>query len=338
MSGIEIFIGAYPNEEYKIKNLLRCLDSCKGFNLPINLVSSYPIDPEIFLKFDSFTNLPINPLTKGCDYMEEEVIKKHWTKTKYKSNFWIGEDILGFVEIGGLSNLSHQWASTFTLQQSIKIAREKGCEWIIYSESDIEWIGSSFDLISSKIKELESCNECGVFLNPSRLFSDHTLATHMIIKCNSPLVDLFLNLDVQKFYKITGYDPTVETCIYNLIKESGSSARMLDVSYFEGEVDIFGCKDSSQINLWSNASLEKEGNINQENITIHINREGTIFTFLNKNRSEEVLEFTLFKGEDKIFSGSLWKNVFVRKKLTLEGEYIIRISSGDKKASFTYEV
>ena len=338
MSGIEIFIGAYPNEEYKIKNLLRCLDSCRGFDLPINLVSSYSIDPEISLKFDSFTKLPINPLVRGCDYMEEEVIKKHWKKTKYKLNFSIGEELLGFSEIGGLSNLSHQWASTFTLQQSIKTAREKGCDWIIYSESDIEWIGSSFDLISSKIKELESRNECGIFLNPPELFSGHTLATHMIIKCNSPLGDLFLNLDVHKFYKITGYDPTVETCIYNLIKESGSNVKMLEVSYFEGGVDIFESPTSRQINLWSRASLEKEEDTDQENLSIFIHRDGNIFTFLNKNRSEEILDFALFKGEDKIFSGSLWENAFVRKKLILEGEYIIRISSGDKKASFTLEV
>lgn len=338
MIGIEIFIGAYPNEEYKIKNLLRCLDSCKGFNLPVNLVSSYPIGPEVFLQFDSFTKLPINPLVRGSDYMEEEIIKTHWAKTKYKLHVLIGEDLLGFTEIGGLSNLSHQWASTFTLQQSIKIARERGCEWIIYSESDIEWIGSSFDLISSKIKELEDNDEYGIFLNPSGLFTDHTLATHMIIKCNSALSDLFLDLDVRKFYKITGYDPTVETCIYNLIKESESNIKMLDISYFEGEVDIFGFESSRQVNLWSHANPEKEENIGQENISIFINREGNIFTFLNKNRSEEILNFTLLKDGDKIFFGSLWMNFFVRKELVLEGEYIISISSGNKKSSFTFKV
>jgi hypothetical protein len=338
MTKVEIFIGSYPNEEYKIENLLKCLDSCRGFGLPVNLVSSYSIDPEVFLKFDSFTKLPVNPLVRGCDYMREEIIKTHWSRTKYKFHFLIGESFLGFTEIGGLSNLSHQWASTFTLQQSIKAARERGCEWIIYSESDIEWVSPSFDLISSKIKELETEGECGIFLNPSGSFDGHTLATHMIIKCNSPLSDLFLNLNVQRFYETTGCDPTVETCIYNLIKESGSRVKMLDVSYFEGGVDIFESGTSSQINLWSRASLDEEENIDQKNTSILINMEGDIFTFLNKNKAEETLNFTLTKGGDEIFSGSLWRDAFVRKKLVLEGEYVISISSENKKSSFTFEV
>jgi len=332
MSKVEIFIGSYPNEEYKIENLFLCMESCRAFELPINLVSSYPIGLDVSSKFDDFISLPNNPLVRDCDFMDIEIAKKHWEKTKYRLNFEIGEELLGFSEIGGLYNLSHQWASTYTLQQSIRKAKEINCDWLVYSESDIQWVGSSAELISSKIEELEKSDKCGLFLGTD-LFEEHILATHMIIKCNSGFADLILELSVSDFYRITEYNPTVETCIYKLLELTNFKAEILNVPYFEGDLDIFGTDYAKQVNLWSKANLQQD-----KALSIFINKTQNMYTFLNKNQNDDVLHFSLKKEGSEIFSDYLYRDCFIKRELLLDGQYDLNISAGERNSIYSFFV